>query len=613
LRRVQSSDQWEPVKAPPRPDGDRPRGKPRPQIPVARDLTQVRATRALIVAAAVQALVVALAAARVTSSVSGDRPLGWSDGLGAAALVAASFVVISIGQFVRANQRLASRADEATAREAQLLAVTGEWIWSTDAEMSIVSSNVLVERFLGLAVEDVLGMSFVALLHPGEREAGRARLPPGPAEPSGWSEWRARFIHRNGEMRWLETNAVAIDGVDGQHAGYRGTARDVTDSVLNEEARIAATDAYRQKLARVRYVLEHPAESLHVVFQPIVSGDGTIDGVEALSRFLLEPHRSPDEWFAEAAEVGLAVALEMLAIREALAQLDDLPDGYLAVNVSPATLLALDPTDLCTDRSDLPARLVLELTEHIVIEAYGPLRAAIDELRRSGIRIAVDDAGAGYSSLQHILEIRPDFIKLDRSMVAGIARDPIRRALVSAVTDFSSKIGADVIAEGVEDTADLHVLRAVGVRWVQGYLLARPGPPPMVVRSIPESGLRAVVIDDDPAVRLLVTQIAHRSGVEVIGQASDGSEGLDLAERLEPDLVVLDLSMPVMGGESALPHLRERLPDAYIIVLSGSAESEAGPRLVQAGADAFVEKFDAALRLVDLFERAVERFRGPSA
>lgn len=567
-----------------------------------------------MVAVAVQALVVSLAAAaRVPALVSGDRRFGWGDALGTAALLAATLVVVSVGQFARANRRLALAAHEASARESQLLAVTGEWIWSTDADLSIVSSNILIERFLGLPVEDVLGTSFVSLQHPGEREAGHARLQPGTATSHGWSEWRTRFVHRSGEVRWLETNAVAVVDADGGHAGFRGTARDVTDSVLNEQARIAATDAYAQKLARVRNVLQHPADCLQVVFQPIVGAHGVIDGVEALSRFSIEPRRTPDEWFAEAEEVGLAVELELLAVRCAVAQLDQLPDGYLAVNVSPATLLAFDPADVGAGGSDIAPRLVLELTEHIAIEAYDPLRAAIDRLRRAGVRIAVDDAGAGYASLQHILEIRPDFIKLDRSMVAGIATDPIRRALVSAVADFSSNIGAEVIAEGVEETADLHALRTVGVRWVQGYLLARPGPPPVIVRSIPESGLRAVVIDDDPAVRMLVTEIARRSAIEVIGQASDGSEGLDLAARLEPDLIVLDLSMPVMGGESALPRLRGRLPDTYIVVLSGSVDAGAGPRLIEAGADEFVEKGDAALGLIDVFERAVLRVQGSTS
>ncbi len=119
-------------------------------------------------------------------------------------------------------------------------------------------------------------------------------------------------------------------------------------------------------------------------------------------------------------------------------------------------------------------RLILEITEHETVAHYSRLNRALDPMRSQGLRVAVDDMGAGYSSLRHILQIRPDLIKLDMSLCSGIDKDPARRALASALISFSREIDSQLVAEGVETEEERDVLRSLGVNLVQGFLLGRP-------------------------------------------------------------------------------------------------------------------------------------------
>jgi EAL domain-containing protein (putative c-di-GMP-specific phosphodiesterase class I) len=228
-------------------------------------------------------------------------------------------------------------------------------------------------------------------------------------------------------------------------------------------------------LERIERVLAHDS-SLAMVFQPIVDlTDHSIVGVEALSRFAAKPMRSPDLWFEEAASVGLGPTLEMKAIAAALAQADRLPDeAFLAVNVSPELLLS-DKLDYLADDPICP-RLVFELTEHVVVDDYGPIRSHIARFRERGARIAIDDTGAGFSSMRHILLLQPEIIKLDQSLTHGVDHDPARRALASSLVSFAKDIGSDLIAEGVETADELLTLERLGAQWVQGFHIARPEP-----------------------------------------------------------------------------------------------------------------------------------------
>lgn len=230
----------------------------------------------------------------------------------------------------------------------------------------------------------------------------------------------------------------------------------------------------REKAARIDAMLSSP--KLEILYQPIWSvKDGRPIGFESLSRFMDEPVRTPDRWFAEAEEVGRGVELELLAIRKALTALDSLPDGvYLAVNASPGTVLGAGLSEALAPYP--PERIVLEVTEHSLVQDFDSLSAAVAPLRARGVRLAVDDAGAGYSGLQQILQMRPDLIKLDRSLIQDIANDPGRRALAAALTVFARDTGSRLVAEGVETETELAMLRALGLDTIQGYLLGRPMP-----------------------------------------------------------------------------------------------------------------------------------------
>ncbi|WP_263262783.1 EAL domain-containing protein [Pseudomonas sp. RIT-PI-S] len=214
----------------------------------------------------------------------------------------------------------------------------------------------------------------------------------------------------------------------------------------------------------------------NVVYQPIVDlRQGEICGWESLSRFTTEPRRSPDLWFQEAAEAGLGLEMELRAVEKALDGLEQLPaHHYLSVNCSPALFLSRRLPMVLAGYD--PRRLVLELTEHSVVSDYGALDDAIGPLRSAGLRLAIDDAGAGYASMRHILQLRPDIIKLDMALTKGIESDSQRRAMASALIAFARETGSSVVAEGVESMADLVTLRRLGADKVQGYLTGRPMP-----------------------------------------------------------------------------------------------------------------------------------------
>jgi EAL domain-containing protein (putative c-di-GMP-specific phosphodiesterase class I) len=169
----------------------------------------------------------------------------------------------------------------------------------------------------------------------------------------------------------------------------------------------------------------------------------------------------------------LAQPLELLAVRRALDVFERLPDNcFVSVNVSPDTAMT---DELISLLSEAPGeRLVLELTEHDEVADYEWLRPWLDRHRARGVRIAVDDAGAGYAGLQHILSLTPDILKLDLQLIRGIDTDIARRALARCLVDFAGEIGAAVLAEGVSCTAELEALRAVGVTLGQGFFLGRP-------------------------------------------------------------------------------------------------------------------------------------------
>lgn len=238
-----------------------------------------------------------------------------------------------------------------------------------------------------------------------------------------------------------------------------------------------AEDERRDRVARVDDVLAH--RGLDMVFQPVADLiTGAVVGAEALARFTPEPRRPPNEWFDEASSVGRSRELELAAVAAALHQLHQLPsEAFLAVNVSPDTAVSDQLRQLLEEVA--PARVVLELTEHTRVDDYTALLAGLAPLRDRGLRVAVDDAGAGYAGLRHVLQLRPDILKLDIDLIRGIDLDPAKRALSAALVIFARETGAEIIAEGIETPAELRTLRGLGVNWGQGYHLARPAALPL--------------------------------------------------------------------------------------------------------------------------------------
>jgi EAL domain-containing protein (putative c-di-GMP-specific phosphodiesterase class I) len=158
--------------------------------------------------------------------------------------------------------------------------------------------------------------------------------------------------------------------------------------------------------------------------------------------------------------------------------IDQLPDGvYLSINASPQTAMSAGLADVLS--GDVARRVQLEITEETGVDDYEGLEAALLTLRERDVRIAIDDAGAGYASLRHILRLTPDVIKLDMTLVRGIDTDTARAALASSLVSFASRVGATIVAEGVETQAELDTLADLGVDAVQGFLLARPGELPL--------------------------------------------------------------------------------------------------------------------------------------
>jgi EAL domain-containing protein (putative c-di-GMP-specific phosphodiesterase class I)/CheY-like chemotaxis protein len=265
--------------------------------------------------------------------------------------------------------------------------------------------------------------------------------------------------------------------------GRTSLSDDVTGEVLGElsaqlQRREAGLRDREQKVERIEQVLD--SRALEVVYQPVVSlEDGSVAGAEALSRFPGEPYRPPNVWFAEAAEVGLGIELELLAMETVVAHLDAIP-GFLCLNASPETLVSPAFRSLC---ASVPVeRLVVEITEHATVADYDVLAAALENARTGGLRVAVDDAGAGYASLRHILRLAPDVIKLDSSLTRDVDADPHKRALAAALVPFAAETGAVLIAEGIETADELATMRRLGARYAQGYHLGRPQPLPLPVK-----------------------------------------------------------------------------------------------------------------------------------
>ena len=326
----------------------------------------------------------------------------------------------------------------------------------------------------------------------------------------------------------------------------------------------------------VEAVVEH--HGFHLVYQPIVHLDtGEIAGVEALTRF--DDGAATEHRFRTCEQLGLSAPLDLAIIEQALAEFHRLPGGYLALNLSPSTICDRTVQALL-EAADVPhRRLVIEITEHARIPDYRQASEVIDALRQLGVRLAVDDAGAGWASFRHILSLRPDIIKMDRSLTRGVDVDPARRALAMALAIFAGEVGATVVAEGVETDGEVRALRLAGIHRGQGFVLAPPQPLPVEPPAYAPLDLDALLegvhtpgafTDDDPGDAISVTAHSLLSAVGAIESAlallrqrsdridlTDSSALLVAAERqahhVGQVLTNLVRGLPA-GADAALPH-----------------------------------------------------------
>jgi PAS domain S-box-containing protein len=379
-------------------------------------------------------------------------------------LVHAAVIVAAVGvanAYYGVRRRLFLREQAIAAASA----TSADWLWETDSRGVLTYSSEGVRELLGYEPADVVGRLAQDLLAPDARVEGDKLLARSVDRRAGWDPVELSWLHADGHVVMLQGAAAPILDERGVVTGFRGTRRPITDAMLTARELAAAHK-------RVLEVLQ--STSLPVALQPIVDATtGRLAGVEALTRF--GDGRPPDVWFRDAVDTGLGVELDRLTFGSALALFDVLPnDCFLSINATPELLgdpafhrLLLEP--------HIPAeRLVIEITEHERVRSYDDLDEWLTPVRKRGVRLAVDDTGAGYASLSHVLQLRPDIIKLDRSLVAHLTTDPARRALVTALVLLALELGASVTAEGVETEIELETLAVLGVDHVQGYLLARP-------------------------------------------------------------------------------------------------------------------------------------------
>ncbi|MDQ1644136.1 MAG: hypothetical protein QOJ50_320 [Cryptosporangiaceae bacterium] len=370
--------------------------------------------------------------------------------------------------------------------------------------------------------------------------------------------------------------------------------------MLSRAARRPAPRSGIPVASEVRRLLRAGAPD--VVVQPILDlASGQVGSYEALSRF--GDGGDPEEWFAAAHRYGLGAALESAAIAAALRAGDERPPGtVLSVNVSPSVL------DSPALRAVLPDDLdgiQIEITEHELAEDASALLAALDRFRARGARIAVDDVGQGYAGLKRVMGIRPDVLKLDREIVAGVSREPAKVAMVEAVVHFAARTGAAVCAEGLETVEDLVTAADLDVAQAQGFIVGRPaaGFEPASVESRAAcsasraGGMRGTSAADGSSrdIAQLLASLAEAGDVREAGRriaAAAGLLGCQLVRLgvLRGDVLVTPAGRPVpalplgvrsIGRARELPTVQRLadLPTARLVL----AERTMGQVLASAG------------------------------
>lgn len=297
-------------------------------------------------------------------------------------------------------------------------------------------------------------------------------------------DWEPRFMDAafGGRVPELRLHA----GVSFLDGGIASEEERLYDGIKRAIVHGQSTGAAERSLKR--RALEHILEErlIQPVYQPILAlhpGSEELFGYEALSR--LPGSRwfdGPLGLFDFADQEGLTYALDRLAREKAIEGCAGLANGRkLFINITAKIMndASFSPgqTLLLLQRYGLsPHHVVFEITERTSIEDFDAAKRILRHYRNQGYQIAIDDAGAGYSSLQSIVELKPDYIKIDRSLVRGIHLDGMKAHLVQTFADLAAKLDIKLIAEGIEENEELNHIRALGVQFAQGFLLGRPAP-----------------------------------------------------------------------------------------------------------------------------------------
>jgi len=350
------------------------------------------------------------------------------------------------------------RYEEIHAGEGELVSVhAADWTYRYVAPAAV--------ELLGYRPEDLVGKWAYEIAHP--EDVTRLILALRYAREASPFVISYRARRGDGLHAWVESSIELRELGSGEEDEFICRTRQIADPGAIGDLH----KAHRERLADVERMLL--GEELEIAFQPIVELDsGRVIAYEALARFPGDPARTPDIWFADAWALGLGIPLELLAIRKAVEAIAE-AELYVNLNASPPTLAA---RGFMRALGPNPDRVTVELTEHLAIPDYDKFRSAAAPLRKAGGRLAIDDFGAGFASLKHILQVEPERIKLDISLTEQIPESSMAHALATALLSFANEIGIEVVAEGIETDEELDALTEIGVRVGQGFHFGLPAP-----------------------------------------------------------------------------------------------------------------------------------------
>lgn len=387
-------------------------------------------------------------------------------------LVLFPVVICSALRFRRQQREERARVSESFGHVGTMMRTSREWLWAVDKTGTITFSSPMCEPLTGYTPAELIGSPMELVLDPSDL-ASALMAQPGQGADSSFAGLILVCRHRNGRRVLVDVTGRAVSGSDGSATGFEGMARAVEEFGPADKT----AKELREKIAGVISRSE-----IIAAFQPIHSlATGKIVGAEALSRFPAAEGMTPEAWFLQATAVDLGTDLELLALRTALNAATLLPpDIFVAINLSPRACLDRRVLESISQGSINPSRLMIEVTERQEVTDYAELFDALEPLRNSGLRVAIDDAGAGFASMRHIIKLKPDLIKLDRTIIRDIDTDASHRALGVAMVGLSAELGATLLAEGIETGSELQVVTSLGIEMGQGYFLGHPSAEPVV-------------------------------------------------------------------------------------------------------------------------------------